>query len=127
MPRPTDRFPFEKVLADWALDFTRNLTGKRLPFFVGLRDDGTVRRVYLSPPSQAFDAARKTTLAESYSGWILFAPYDDGPELYLEWLGLQQDRAEVWLGRPLTDDDLQPTDGSAPLSAWPTAWRVIVG
>ena len=126
MPTSTARYRFEFRLHEWAEKFVAGLAGRRSTFFVGFREDGTVRRVYVSQPGEAFDAAQKTQLAEAYPRWFLYAPYDEEGSAYLEWLGLDRRIAERWLGRRLESADFLDVRTTNTRDEWPESWRVII-
>ena len=126
MPRPTGRYGFEHRLGEWAASFSRGLTGARCAFFIGLRADGTIRRVYMLAPGVSVEPDQKTKLAGAYSHWFLYSPYEEGKESYLEWLGLEQGSVEHWLQGPLTDSDFECARDEGALDTWPEGWRVIV-
>lgn len=127
MPKPTARYRFEHRLARWAEGLSRTLMGRRVAFFVGLRPDGSVRRIYWLPPGQELDADKKATLAQAYKHWFVYSPYPDSPESYLEWLELDAEVAAIWLDGALADDQLLDVSGEGALEEWPRGWRVIVG
>lgn len=122
----TARFRFEFRLLSWAEAFSRDLCGNRCSFFVGLRSDGTLRRVYLAAPGQQFDGARKARLAESYGAWFLYSPYEAPGAGYVEWLALPREVAERWLKRPLEAADFLDVRTTTARDGWPDSWRVIV-
>jgi hypothetical protein len=126
MPTSTSRYRFEFRLFDWAETFIRSLSGTRCAFFVGLRADGTIRRIYVSPPDDPFDGERKAKLAEAYTGWFVYAPYEEPGTGYLEWLGLEQAVAERWLAARLGADDYFDVRSTSAREGWPESWRVII-
>ena len=127
MPKPTARYRFEHRLARWAEGLSRHLTGGRAAFFVGFREDGSMRRIYWMPRSQTLDSDKKATLAEAYKHWFLYSPYVDSTETYLEWLDLDAKHVETWLDGPMDADQLAHVAGGDSLDEWPRGWRVIVG
>ena len=90
MSNSTVRYRFEHRLHDWAAQFAQQLTGAPCGFFVGLRDDGSVRRVYLAHPDRPLDGEQKQLLAQRHPSWFLYFPYPEEGRGYLEWLGLPQ-------------------------------------
>lgn len=131
MPTSTARYRFEFRLLDWAETFGRGLCGARCSFFIGLREDGTVRRVYLAPPGDRLDGSKKAALAETYRAWFLYSPFEAPGTGYVEWLSLPRELAERWLQRPLEASDFLDVRSTpataAEREAWPDSWRVIVG
>lgn len=125
MARSTARYRFEFKMVDWAQGFVRSLCGQRVSLFVGLRADGTVRRVYCARPGADFAPERRDAMTEAHPVWLLYAPYDDPDTAYLEWFGLDREVAEQWLG-PLERDDFVDVRGTEPRDDWPSTWRVIV-
>ena len=126
MPTSTARYRFEFRLNDWAEKFVTSLAGRRSAYFVGFREDGTIRRVYVSLPDEPFDGAQKTQLAEAYPRWFLYVPYDDEGTAYLEWLGIERKVAERWVGRRLEAADFLDVRTTSSRDEWPESWRVIV-
>jgi len=127
MATSTARYRFEFRLFDWAESFTRSLCGDRRSFFLGLRRDGSVRRIYFSRPGAPFDGDRKSALAESHPVWLLYAPYGEVGSGYLEWFDLERPIAERWLGQPLDDADFMDVRSLGSRDGWPTSWRMIIG
>lgn len=125
MTMGTARFRFEYRLLGWAEGLSRQLNGDLRGTFVGLRDNGAVRRVYFAPAGEAFEGPRKVSLAETYPRWFLYQPGADVGSGYLEWFGVQRPVAERWLGQLLGRDDFVDVraDGAR---EWPDAWRVRV-
>lgn len=121
---PTTRYAFEPTVAAWAERFSTGICGEPTAFFLGLRQDGSVRRAYFALPGQPFDAAQKTSLADAHERWLLYLPHDDG--IYLEWLGVGAELVGRWIGRPLGADDLRELDGPGARDAWPDHWRVLL-
>ncbi|MCB9687296.1 MAG: hypothetical protein H6738_14175 [Alphaproteobacteria bacterium] len=121
---PTVRYAFEPAVRDWAERVSAGFCGAPTAFFVGLREDGSPRRIYFAAPGVPFDAAQKTSLADAHSRWLLYLPHDDGT--YLEWLGVDASLAARWLGRALDPDDLRELDGAGAREEWPDAWRVLL-
>lgn len=126
MPTSTTRYRFEFRLHEWAERFSTGLCGTRTAFFVGLRDDGSIRRVYFAVPGTPFDGANKAALAEAYPRWFLYLPYDEDGSAYLEWLGVGRSQAERWLGRRFEAADFMDVRSSGERDEWPESWRVIV-
>ena len=127
MPSSTAQYRFEFRLQKWATTFSSGLCGETRGFFVGFRGDGSVRRVYLTPPNSDFDSARKTALAEVYDAWFMFSPYRDEADVYyLEWLGLTPMVVAPWLGGEPKPAELEDVRDGVALEQWPDAWRVIV-
>lgn len=126
MPTSTARYRFEFRLHEWAERFSASLCGARVAFFVGFRDDGTIRRVYFAQPGVPFDGANKAALAEAYPKWFLYLPYDEEGSAYLEWLGVDRPLAERWLGRRFAATDFLDVRTSGGRDEWPESWRVIV-
>jgi len=127
MSNSTVRYRFEHRLHDWAAQFAQQLTGAPCGFFVGLRDDGSVRRVYLAHPDRPLDGEQKQLLAQRHPSWFLYFPYPEEGRGYLEWLGLPQALAETWLGRPLDPTDFIDVRSTGARDGFPESWRVIVG
>lgn len=126
MPASTTRYRFEYRVNDWATRFSISLCGRRSAFFVGLREDGSVRRIYFAPRGEEFDGAQKVQLAEAHPRWLLFQPYDEDNSAYLEWLGVDRPTMECWLGRRLEPGDFMDVRSTGTRDDWPDAWRVIV-
>ena len=126
MAQPTSRYRFEFRLHDWAERLATSLTGAPCAFFVGLRDDGSLRRIYFAGEGAPFDGAAKAALAEAYRRWFLYLPHDEG-SAYLEWLGLDRRTAERWLGKRLDASDFLDVRQTGSREEWPESWRVIVG
>ncbi len=127
MPSPTARYRFEYHLLNWASAFSAGLCGEARGFFIGLRADGSVRRVYLAPPESEMGADRKTALADAYAAWLMFTPYRDEPgTYYLEWLGITSGVVRHWLGGLPEGPELEDVRDGAAIEQWPEAWRVIV-
>lgn len=125
MPTSTARYRFEFAMLEWATRFVVGLATERCAFFVGLRDDGTVRRVYVAPPGTGFDAGQQESLKESHTRWLLYMPYEESQSGYLEWLNLDQKIAAQWLQRRLQSSDFQDVRGGGDRERWPESWRVI--
>jgi len=117
----------EYRISEWGAQFSMKLTGRRTGFFIGFRTDGSVRRVYLSPPGRGVSGKRKERLTEAYDTWLLYSPFSDAPGTYLEWMGVSRAVMERWLDAPIAIGDLVDVRGSKDMEAWPEAWRVIVG
>lgn len=126
MPVSTVRYRFEYRLFDWAEEHVRGLTGDRLGLFVGMREDGTLRRVYVAAPGRPWDGEQKTSMAAAHPRWFLFVPDDEPGRGYLEWSALPVAVAQRWLTRPLQSTDLQDVKGDTPLDHWPETWRVVL-
>jgi hypothetical protein len=124
--QPTSRYRFEFRLHDWAERLGRSLCGEPIAFFVGLRDDGSPRRIYFAGAGSPIDGPAKAALAEAYQSWFLYLPHDEG-SAYLEWLGLEQAVAERWLGKRLDASDFLDVRQTGTREGWPDSWRVIVG
>lgn len=92
---------------------------------MGLRDDHTVRRVYMAAPGETFDGEGKARIAVSYPSWFLFHPYEEPGTGYIEWLRVPSAVFERWVG-PLVVKDFRANDGSS-LDCWPESWRVLLG
>jgi hypothetical protein len=127
MSSSTARYRFEFRLFDWAEAYSRDMCGERRAFFIGIREDGSPRRVYFARQDDQFDGERKAALAESHPVWILFGPADDRGSGYLEWYGLEKDVAERWVKRPFEATDFIDVRASGGRDGWPTSWRVLVG
>ena len=127
MANSTARYRFEFRVFDWAENLSRSLTGGRRAFFIGLRSDGSIRRIYFARPRQSFDGERKEALAESHSMWLLFSPHEEPGAGYVEWLNLGQPVAERWLARCLDPADFMDVRSDVGRDGWPTNWRVIIG
>ncbi|MBN2797660.1 MAG: hypothetical protein JXX28_00790 [Deltaproteobacteria bacterium] len=122
----TARYRFEFRLLEWAEGFARQLCGGRRSFFIGLREDGSVRRVYFGRPGEVFDGERKHTMARSHAIWALYIPYEEPGAGYMEWFDLDPGVVERWLGRPLEPEDLHDVRGSGARDGWPSSWRMIL-
>lgn len=120
----TARYRFEYRLFDWAEDHIRGLTGERVGFFVALRQDGTIRRVYLASPYQAWTQEQRAKMVDAHPAWFYFQPAPEAGRGYLEWADLPGSVARRWLGRPVLDADLQAVGGGEALQHWPPSWRV---
>lgn len=126
MPTSTSRYRFEYRLADWAEKLSISLCGARCALFVGLREDGSLRRIYFAAPGEGFDGPSKTSLAESHVSWFLYQPYEDEGSAWVEWLGLRREVAERWLGRRLEPADFLDVRSTGARDGWPDAWRVTL-
>ena len=126
MPTSTTRYRFEYRLHDWAERFVITMGGARCAFFVGMREDGSIRRVYVAPIGEPFDGAQKAQLAEAHPRWFLYSPYDEESSAYLEWLGLARRTAERWLGRRFDATDFMDVRTTGTREEWPDSWRVII-
>ena len=127
MPTSTSRYRFEFRMHDWAQRYARSMCGCRTGFFIGLRDDGSPRRVYFARPGESIDNDRKNAMVDQHPMWVLYAPYDEPDHGYLEWYALDRATAERWLGSSLEDADFIDVRGTETRDAWPLTWRVIVG
>jgi hypothetical protein len=123
----TVRYRFEHRLHDWATSWVQRLCGRTCGFFVGFREDGSVRRVYLAHPERELSGDEKQALVQRYTSWFLFHPYDDREGGYLEWFALPQSQVETWLGRSLDATDFIDVRETGSREDWPESWRVIVG
>lgn len=121
----TVRYPFELHLHTWARDWAQGLCGRTCGVFVGLREDGSVRRVYLAHPDRELSGDEKQELVARYNHWFLYHPYEGGGA-YLEWFALSQRWPETWLGRALEPADFRDGDTGEARAGWPESWRVIV-
>ena len=126
MPTSTARFRFEFLLLQWAQHLGESLCGERRAFFVGLRPDGGVRRIYFAPPGETFDGARKSALAESHAHWFLYTPHADPGSGYLEWFEVDRAVAERWIGRRLEPADFVDVRNQGGREQWPSTWRVLL-
>jgi len=122
----TARYRFEFQLFEWADRLSRELCGDSRCFFVGLRPDGAVRRIYFARAGAPFSSERKRVLVEGHLGWFLYHPVEHRSPGYVEWYDLEAVNAERWLGQSLTPDDFEDVRGGGTLHAWPTSWRVIL-
>lgn len=127
MPIHTSRYRFEYRLLDWCEALSRGLTGGRTSFFAGLRDDGSLRRLYFARSDEPFEGERKLKLADIYPSWLLYTPAEEAGSGYLEWLALPRDVAERWLGRAIEASDLVDVRTGSARADWPTDWRVHLG
>ncbi len=127
MSTTTSRYRFEFRIQDWANSWILRLAGTRVGFFVALRRDGTVRRIYVAAPDRPFDGQQKVALGQEYASWFLYLPYDNEGAAYLEWLNLDRGTIERWLGRELSPEDFIDVRTTGCRDGWPTSWRVIVG
>lgn len=121
----TARYPFEHHLHAWARRWVQGLCGRTCGVFIGLREDGSVRRVYLAHPERELSGEEKQALVSRYNHWFLYHPYEDGGA-YLEWFSLSQRWPETWLQRALEADDFLDGDSGGRREGWPESWRVIV-
>jgi hypothetical protein len=126
MPKSTSRYRFEFRLHDWAERLSLQLCGARVGFFVGLRADGSVRRVYFRPHGEAVSGEDKAALTEAHPAWFLYQPYEDEGAAYLEWLGLDEGTVERWLGKRLERADFLDVRSTGHHDGWPETWRVIL-
>lgn len=119
----TDRYAFEDQIRAFAEEFSLRMSGSRRAFFVGMRADGGVRRIYFAGGDEPFDAEQKARLAEGHPRWFLYLPHPDGT--YLEWLDVDLETFGRWRGAPLGDDALEDRGSTGARGSFPTAWRVI--
>ena len=126
MSTSTARYRFEFRLFDWAETLSRGLCGSRTSYFVGLRDDASVRRIYFASDGMQFDGEQKTQLAATYTRWFLYTPYEDPGTGCLEWYGLERATAERWLARAFEPVDFLDVRATGTRDEWPTNWRVVV-
>ncbi len=124
MPAHTSRYRFEYRLLDWCEALSTGLCGARSSFFVGLREDGTPRRLYFAPPEEPLEGDRKTKLAAAYASWFLYVPAEEPGMGYLEWLGVPRNVAERWLLRDIEASDLVDVRTGTTRQDWPSDWRV---
>jgi hypothetical protein len=122
----TARYRFEFRLLAWAESMSRELCGSRRSFFVGIREDGSPRRVYLARRGVEIDGARKAALAETHSRWFHYSPHEVTGTGYLEWLGLPETTATTWLKDPLEPADFVDVRSTDIREGWPEAWRARV-
>lgn len=111
---------------EWARRFIIDLAGAPCAFFLALRDNGTVRRVYVAQPEQPFTPEQKASLADTHPRWLLYSPYIEEGSAYLEWLGVDRALAERWLGRRLGVEDFLDVRATGNREGWPDSWRVII-
>lgn len=123
----TARYRFEYRLLEWAEQFSRDLYNQRIGFFIGMREDGSIRRIYFNVPGSGFEGDRKAKLVAGYRRWFLYEPHLEPGHGYLEWLGLSQSQAEVWLKRRLDLVDFLDVRSTTARNGWPSDWRVLVG
>jgi hypothetical protein len=122
----TARYRFEFQLFEWAEDLSKDLCGDTRCFFIGLRPEGSVRRIYFARPGAPFSGERKRVLADGHLHWFLYHPYGDPGAGYVEWYDLDQAVSERWLKRKLERGDFEDVRGGGALHAWPSSWRVIL-
>lgn len=127
MATSTARFRFEHRVYAWARGHVLQMCGQERAFFLGLRGDGSLRRAYFAHVGEPIDGARKATLAEAYEHWFLFAPYPEEGVGYIEWLELDRETVERWLGRALVAEDFLDVKQTGTRDRWPRSWRCIVG
>lgn len=127
MPVSTARFRFEYRLLDWAEASSRAWTGARVEFFVALREDGSLRRIYFGTPNAPWDGEQKTSMAQASPRWFLYLPDEEPGRGYLEWSALPVAVVRTWLDRAVQAADLADVGGGAPLDHWPEGWRVVLG
>jgi len=126
MSTSTARYRFEHRLHDWASTWIMALAGRRCGFFVGLRDDGSVRRVYVAHPDRPLGGEDKQALAEQYDSWFFYLPHDDAGGAYVEWLALPREVAEVWLARSLDATDFIDVRSTGARDGFPESWRFLI-
>jgi hypothetical protein len=122
----TARYRFEFQLFEWAEALSSDLCGDTRCFFVGLRPEGSVRRIYFARPGAPFSSERKRVLADGHVHWFLYHPTGDPGPGYVEWYDLERDVVERWLKRALEPGDFEDVRGNGTLHAWPSSWRVIL-
>ncbi|MBX2799141.1 MAG: hypothetical protein KTR31_15815 [Myxococcales bacterium] len=111
---------------EWARRFIIDLAGAECAFFVAMRNNGTVRRVFVAEPGRPFGAEHKARLADGHERWFLFSPYPEESGAYLEWLALDEEVVRRWLGKPLGPDDYVDVRATGARDGWPRSWRVIM-
>lgn len=119
------RCRFEYRLLQWAEEMSFRWNGDRRAMFVGLRDDGGVRRVYFAPAAESFDGDRRAALAQTYRRWFSYAPGPEAGTGALAWSGVAQPLAERWIGAALGREDFVDVRDGGP-RPWPEAWQVVV-
>ena len=112
MSQSTARFRFEFRILKWSEGF------------IGLREDGSIRRVYVSHGSLGFESMARQQLIDSYPRWFLYEPQVELECATVEWMGLSAECAERWLGEPLDGGDFQDVRHEGSLQGWPESWRV---
>ena len=122
----TARYRFEFLLFEWAEGLSKDLCGDSRCFFLGLRNDGSVRRIYFARPQAPFSDDRKRVLADGHLQWFLYHPHGDKGPGYVEWYDLELPVAERWIKRRLERTDYEDVRGGGALHAWPSSWRVIL-
>ncbi len=127
MSNTSARFRFEFRLFDWAQGLSKTLTGTRQPFFVGMRSDGSIRRIYFSRPGEPFDSDAKDKLVNAHPIWLRYAPGPEPGSGNLEWFDLEQKHAERWMAGKFGAEDFVDVRASGNRDSWPTSWRVIFG
>ncbi len=95
--------------------------------FVGLRPDGSVRRMYWTPDGQSWNAEQKRALTDAHPGWLLYAPHEEPGTGYIEWSQVEQHVLERWLDRRFEVIDFQDVRTTSARDRWPESWQVIVG
>ena len=126
MTTTTSRYRFEFRVNDWASKWSLQLAGQRVAIFIGLRPDGTIRRVYVSPPNRPISGEQKALLGQEYTSWLIYLPYEQDGAAYIEWLALPQPVIERWLGRVFEPADFIDVRTTGSRDGWPDSWRVIV-
>lgn len=121
----TARYRFEYRLFDWAEDHVRSLCGERTAFFIALRQDGTLRRVYFAAPFRPWDQEQKDSMVASSPRWLLFVPAEEPGKGYIEWCEIPIATVRRWLGREVLEVDFQSVTGAEALRHWPDSWRVV--
>jgi len=114
-------------MLEWCERTSRALCGERRPMFVGVRDDGAVRRVYFGADGQPYEGVRKTALTENNEHWLLYNPYGEPGTGYVEWFALERRVAERWIEHTLQAEDYIDVRSTSAREDWPASWRVIVG
>ena len=126
MPTSTSRYRFEFEMDAWARAFIVPLAGSVCAFFLALREDGSVRRLYVAPPRRAFGAEQKSRMIKQNARWFLFSPVHHDGSSYLEWAGIEPGTAARWVGRSFTADDFLDVRSAGRREAFPDTWRVII-
>lgn len=122
----TARYRFEFRLFEWSETLAHDLCGETRCFFVGLRPDSSVRRIYFARSGAPFSVERKRILVDGHAGWFLYHPFAARGPGYAEWYDLDLEAVERWLKAPLDDIAFEDVRGEGSLHAWPTSWRVLM-